>query len=372
MERVLVTGASQIGKAGVATIVYKWGQHFDSNKIVYDYLMQRGLPDKEYVDAIHNKGGRIYTLSGDRSIRRTLAWITYIVKKYKYKTIHINTDSAYIGAAYIYAAKRGGINHIFVHSHCTEIDDTNKYRRELKTVLHKMCMPYVCANSEKFLACSQLAGYWMFGKRNVNGPKYQTIYNGVEPEKYLYNETVRKKYRSELGIEGKLAIGNIGRFSYQKNHSFLIDVFEDYHKQNQNSVLLLVGEGELREQIEEKVKNLGISSAVIFLGRRNDVPQLLSAMDVMVMPSRFEGLPVTMVEAQMASLPCIVSSNITREAKFMSQVDFISGWNTEKYVQSISKYSDNRDIYKNELLNECRFNVSKAAFQLQSLLLREI
>ena len=136
MERVLVTGAANIGKAGVATIVYKWGQHFDNDICVYDYLMQSGTPDDKYVTAIKNKGGRIFTMENPTDYKKVIDWVTSVIRDNNYRTIHINSDSAYIAAAYIYAAKRGGIENIYVHSHCTQIDDNNKTLRFIKTVLH--------------------------------------------------------------------------------------------------------------------------------------------------------------------------------------------------------------------------------------------
>ena len=200
MKRVLVTGAANIGKAGVATIVYKWGQHFDSNVIIYDYLMQRGLPEEKYVKAIAEKGGIIYTMPlGSHSAFSIIKWVEDIVRTNNYEIIHINSDSAYVAAAYIYAAKRGGIKKIYVHSHCTKIDDSNVLRRTFKTIAHKICVQYVCHNTNRYLACSKLAGTWMFGKKNVSTHKYCTIYNGVEVQKYIFDETVDLK---SLGIRG--------------------------------------------------------------------------------------------------------------------------------------------------------------------------
>ncbi len=372
MKRVLVTGASNIGKAGVATIVYKWGQQFDPSAVVYDYLMQRGLPDKEYQDAIEKKGGKIYTLNEDVGMFGIIRWITHIVESHGYETIHINSDSAYIATAYIYAAKRGGIKNIYVHSHCTQIDANSNLTRLVKTILHKICMPYVCGNSKRYLACSELAGQWMFGNRNVRSGKYQTIYNGVEPERYRFDVNVRLKYRESFGLEDKTVIANIGRFSYQKNHSLLIDIFNKYLQNNRNSILMLIGDGELKNDIERDVRDKGISEHVMFLGIRNDVPALLSAMDVLVMPSRFEGLPVTMVEAQMASLPCVVSSNITQEAKFTENVVYVNGCDTGEWSKAIMEEvgkstTDVREMSWDQL-NKSHFNIKIAANELADIL----
>lgn len=370
MKRVLVTGAANIGKAGVATIVYKWGQEFDSKKIAYDYLMQSGLPAKKYQNAIEKKGGKMYTIeNGSRSMLTVIKWIEKIIRENQYETIHINTDTAYVAAAYMHSALKAGIKNIYVHSHCTQVDDTNFLKRKIKTFFHYMFRPYVCYNTKMYLACSEYAGIWMFGKRNFEKEKSKIIYNGVEVEKYLFDREVRKQYRSSLNIEGKFVIGCIGRFSYQKNHDFLITVFDKLLKRRHDSVLMLVGDGELKQDLYNKVKKLGIEDKVLFLGLRNDVPQLLSAMDVLVMTSRFEGLPVTMVEAQMASLPCVVSGNITREAKFTDEVVFINGYNVKKWNDAICKFEKKNRVNNRKQLMTSNFNIQHAAMELQKILL---
>ena len=367
-KRVLVTGAANIGKAGVATIVYKWGQHFDQNEIVYDYLMQSGLPDLKFQLAIKEKGGVIHTCTRNKNFFAIIQWVTDIIKEYQYKTLHVNSDSAYIAAAYIFAAKKAGIKDIYVHSHCTKIDDPNGFRRLLKTVFHRICEPYVWTNTKKYLACSKLAGEWMFGKKRVESNKYKTIYNGVEVDEYLYDEEKRSEIRKHLGCENKYVLANIGRLSYQKNQEFLINLFARYRMVNPNSMLMVVGDGELKEQLKNQVKKLKLEKDILFLGNRDDVPQLLSAFDVLVMPSRFEGLPVTMVEAQMASLPCVVSSRITQEAMFSPNVAFVPGWDVDKWIAEIERMR----MAKREKLEESKrrstFNIEIASKELQDIL----
>lgn len=369
MKRVLVTGAANIGRAGVATIVYKWGQEFDSDKLVYDYLMQRGLPAQQYVDAIAQKGGKIFTMECEhRNLFSIIKWVEKIIRENKYDTIHINTDTAYIAAAYIYAAKKGGIRHIFVHSHCTQIDDNSKLKRSIKAFFHGLLVPYVCKNSERYLACSKLAGYWMFGKKNVESNKYKTIYNGVAVESYLYDEQVRKTYREQMGLSGKFVIGNIGRFSYQKNHKFLIEVFMELSKTDGNAVLVLVGTGELESQLKTLVNECEIADKVFFLGTRKDVPSLLSMFDVLVMPSRFEGLPVTMVEAQMADLPCVVSENITREAQFIDAIKYVKGFEVGNWIEAIKQISKFQRVRKEEEKYKSPFNIKSTVSELETVL----
>ncbi len=369
MRRVLVTGASNIGKAGVATIVYKWGQHFDENVCIYDYLMQNGLPDEKYVAAIKNKGGRIFTMREPKSYLQIIKWVTSVVHENNYETIHINSDSAYIAAAYIYAAKRGGIKNIYVHSHCTKIDDSNIVSRYIKTLLHYLCRFYVKKNTNLYLACSSLAGDWMFGKHIKSDPKYKLICNGVEVKDYVFNEEYRDKYRLELNLKDKIVIGNVGRISFQKNHEYLIKLFAEYHKENNNSILVIVGMGDLYDAVRNQVCSLNLENSVLFLGQRNDVDKLLSAMDVLVMPSRFEGLPVTMIEAQMASLPCIVSDTITTEADFSGLVTYLKLGDYYPWVDAIREAVKIDRPIDTEILEHSDFNIEYAAYKLQRVLI---
>ena len=365
-NRVLVTGAANIGKAGVATIVYKWGQHFDSDVFVYDYLMQSGLPDVKYQNAIKAKGGKIYTCES-KSYLGIINWVSKVIKDNNYKYLHINSDSAYIATAYIIAAKRAGLNNIYVHSHCTRIDDSNSFMRFLKTCAHYIFRPYVCNNTKLYLACSELAGKWMFGQKNVQSDLYRTIYNGVEVDSFQFNSEKRESTRSELGLDNETTLLNVGRLSYQKNQDFLIDVFYNYHKLNSHSKLIIVGDGELEEPLKNKVKDLGLDKAVVFTGLRNDVDRILSASDLFVMTSRFEGLPVTMVEAQMSALPCIVSDAITKESQFTDKVTFVKGWNIEDWIEAINHYSDiPREAVSSDIVNS-KFNIEVAAKQLENV-----
>ena len=369
MKRVLVTGAANIGKAGVATIVYKWGQEFDSEKLVYDYLMQTGMPERRYTEAIKNKGGRIYSPRRPlKGIIKKLRWINHILRDNYYDTIHINTDTAYIAALYVYIAKRNHVKNIFVHSHCTQVDDSDSMMRTLRTLAHYLARPYICKNTKLYLACSEMAGKWMFGEKRVHSRKYKTIYNGVEVEKYIFNADIRKRYRNNLNLDKKYVVGNIGRFSFQKNHDFLIDVFYEVLKIKSESVLLLVGEGEFRDQIQEKVRRLGISEKVVFLGLRNDVPSILQAMDVMVMTSRFEGLPVTMVEAQMADLPCVVSYSITKEAKYIDNVQYVRENDPAVWAKKVIRYEGIKRGEHFEKKEKSCFNICNAAQELSHIL----
>ena len=218
-----------------------------------------------------------------------------------------------------------------------------------------------------FLACSQLAGRWMYPDSILQGKKYHLAKNAINLEKYRFNPAMRKAVRQELGIgENEFCIGHIGRFNYQKNHAFLIDIFYKLLKVCPNAKLLLIGDGPYLFNIKRSVSELRIEDSVFFLGRRNDVPQLLQAMDCFVLPSRFEGLPIVGVEAQAAGVPCIVSDAITRELNINGLVRFVSLRDKDKWVNSIMAYHGFTKRDQLEKLRNAGYDISLELNQLVS------
>lgn len=168
------------------------------------------------------------------------------------------------------------------------------------------------------------------------------MFQYINTKLFAYNENIRKKKRNELQIQDKFVIGHIGRFHYVKNHQFLIDIFKSIYEINKNSVLIMVGDGEERITIEQKVKNLGFSKNVIFTGVRIDVHELLQAFDLFVFPSFYEGLPLTLIEAQASGLPCIVSDRITRDVEVTDMIKFISlDKKADYWAEKILEIKDN-------------------------------
>ena len=201
----------------------------------------------------------------------------------------------------------------------------------------------------------------MFGKH-----KFQIMNNAIDAKKFIYNEEVRKQKRVELGVEDKFVIGHVGRFNLQKNHEFLVKRFADFAKTNEDAVLVLIGNGELQEKIKEMAKEYGIETKVKFLGLREDIPQLLQAMDLFLFPSLFEGLPVTLVEAQAAGLPCVISDMITDEIMITDQISKVSlSGNTSLWNQEIAKYRYSKRKNTIEDIIEHGFDIEKNARWLE-------
>ena len=208
-----------------------------------------------------------------------------------------------------------------IHSHNSSFN--NQFGNSIRMILGYFSKLFQ-SSSTNCLACSKKAAYWLFRKSTVENSKVELINNGIDINKFKYDVKIRNIFREKLGISDKVVIGNVGRFTFQKNHKFLLEVFNEYLKINNEAILLLVGEGELEEEIRNKMKDLNIDNKVIFYGISNEVEKLMQAMDCFVMTSFYEGLPIVGVEAQASGLQLILSDKITNEIKIISNVKFIS------------------------------------------------
>ena len=192
------------------------------------------------------------------------------------------------------------------------------------------------------LAPSSEAACYTFGKKQLKNGKVKILHNAIPYRDFIFNCEIREKVRKNLKIEDKLVIGHIGRFDEQKNHKFLIEIFKEIKKNNENAILLLVGNGSLKEKVRKQVEELKLDDSVIFLGVRKDIPQLLMAMDIFVFPSLYEGMPNTVIEAQATGLKCIISDTITREADITGLVSYTS-------------LNNGIEEWKSKVLNNCQY-----------------
>lgn len=259
------------------------------------------------------------------------------LKQNKYDCVHIHSDVAnklYIAGK---AAKKAGISKIIFHSHASEVD--GNYRK-IKRQLHKLTRRKLKDIGTRFVACSDVAAKWMYP--NINSQDITIINNGIDLDKFRFNSKVRQQVRKKLKLNDNLIIGHIGRFSYQKNHQYIIEIFSKLVLHEPKARLLLVGEGPNREVIENLVKEKNLENNVIFYGLSNHVEKLLQAMDVFILPSHFEGLPIVGVEAQTAGVPVIFSDQISKESKLTNNVTFlpIKANNISQWVTTIEKYKD--------------------------------
>jgi len=271
-----------------------------------------------YEEEIKKLGGRVYVvplrtkhpIAVYKSLKR-------IVKDNGYDSVLKLCDTP-IGAFDLMAAKSGGASHLCVRS-CNAASSESFLRKTLNAMLR----PILNKLATIKIAPSDLAAIYTFGKKQYESGKVHLLNNAVDLTVFRHDEDARNVVRSEFSLNGKTVIGHIGRFNSQKNHAFLLDVFKCIKERDADAVLMLVGTGELQKEVENKAAEIGIEASVIFAGVRSDIPALLSAMDVFVFPSFFEGMPNTVIEAQATGLPCLIADTITKSADITGIVSYM-------------------------------------------------
>lgn len=337
-----------MGRAGAETMVMNLYRVIDRTEVQFDFMVHT---EKEcsYDNEIMSLGGRIYRVpsyNGKNHFQYKKEWNNFFLKHPEYKVIHGHVRST--ASIYLKIAKKHGLVTIS-HSHNTSSG------KGLSAIVKNVLQYPIRYTADYLFACSKTAGIWLFGEKACKKENFFILNNGIDTDKFVFNEDVRLRKRRELNIEDKFVIGHVGRFHPQKNHTFLIEIFNEIHKRNNNAVLLLVGEGDLINYIKNKVDNIGLRNSVIFAGNRSDVSELLQAMDIFVFPSLHEGLPVTMIEAQASGLPCVISDKITREVKITDLVKYLSiNFEPTNWAEEILNFSNNyirknmsRDIKEN-------------------------
>ena len=249
------------------------------------------------------------------------------------------------------AAKKNGVRFTIAHAHSASQDKNLKYL--IKVLAKKNIKKY----SDKMFACGEEAGRWMFETDN-----FEVLNNAIDTDLYTYNKEKADKIKKEFGIENKFVVGHVGRFNYPKNHKFIIDVFNEVQKVKEDSVLMLVGDGDLRPEIEQKVRDLGLSDKVIFAGIRSDVNDLMHGMDVFLFPSLYEGLGIVLIEAQAAGLKCIISENIPKDGVLTNDVTSISlNQSPAVWANEILKYQEYKRANNKEIIKKVNYDIKNNA-----------
>ncbi|MDW7613460.1 glycosyltransferase family 1 protein [Peribacillus simplex] len=302
-----------LNNGGSQAMIMSIYENIDRSKIQFDFVIDR--PNElAYGKRIEELGGKIYFMpqfTAKNIFAFQRAWHNFFSKHPEYKIVHGHVRST--ASIYLRIAKKYGLTTV-AHSHSTSSGSG------LSAMIKNILQYPIRYTADKFFACSISAGEWLFGKRKCNNESFFILNNAIDAKKFIFKEEVRINKRKEFQIEDKFVIGHIGRFDTPKNHEFLIDIFKEVHNKNKNSVLILVGDGELRPTIEKKVNDLDLTDFVIFTGIRSDIPEILQGMDIFVFPSLFEGLGIVAIEAQAAGLPCIVSDSIPKEAFITSLI----------------------------------------------------
>lgn len=297
---------------GVEQVVMNYYRHIDRTKVQFDLIVCEGsgmVPR----DEVESLGGRVFMVPSYGRLSRYMWELERLFREEQWPIVHSHINA--LSVFPLRAAKRAGVPVRIAHSHSTS-GKGEPLRGIMKSVLRNFSNVYP---THRF-ACGDLAGKWLFG----NDAEFEIVRNAIDLDRFAFDRTVRSRVREELHIpNGTFVIGNVGRFMSQKNHTFLIEAFRVFHGKHPDSLLLLIGEGELRSIIEITARDAGIGSSVRFLGQRSDVADLYQAFDVFALPSLYEGLCVVGVEAQRSGLPCVFSDAITKEISLTEKVRFL-------------------------------------------------
>lgn len=314
--------AHVIGKlrnGGVEAAVMNYYRHIDRTKIQYDFIIDSDSSNPVLQDEIESLGGKVIMIP---PYQKPIAYHKALYKlftenNYPLVYSHLNTLSVFP----LFAAWRAGVPVRVALSQSTAGSGKGETLRNI--------MKYILRNFSRtfathWFACSRLAGAFQFGKRAMDSGRVRVWPNAIDTERFAYSESVRNETRKYLKLTDKFIVGHAGRFMTQKNHDFLVDVFAEIHKRRNDSVLLLAGDGPLMDDIADKVLGLGLNDCVVFLGSVHDMERYYQAMDLFILPSLYEGLPVVGSEVQVSGLPFLCSDRVTSEVKFCDNLRFMS------------------------------------------------
>lgn len=346
--RVLECNVDDIGKSGVYSLVRNVIIHNDKNSgVAIDIACINPFEDQRDIDELKKHHSNVYFVGAKNS--KIMRYINVynktkaLLQRRHYDCVHIHSDISFKVYPFLKAAKDAGIQKIIVHSHASSID--GKYRK-IKNVLHHHYKKYISENATELVSCSDVAAQWMFDSDKQS--KVKIINNGIDLQKFAFNPETRRRVRQELKLQDdEFVIGHVGRMAYQKNHQFLVQVFAEFHQEHPNAKLLLVGEGPLKSEILAQVKRLRLQDVVIFYGTSNNVSELYQAMDVFALPSHFEGLPISGVEAQASGLPVVFADTITKEAAITDNCRFVT-IDGDSAIQKWVKQLDHFVAYKHQ------------------------
>lgn len=365
--RVLVLD-TVMDRGGAETMMMNYLRHFDRSKVTYDFLVNRDYR-AAYEDEIEALGGRIYRMCPmypQYFARYKREFRAFLKQHPEYRIIHSNLEErSYFP---LRVAAEQGVPVRIAHAHNRPVGFN------LKSIFREYFRMRLPKYVTHMFACGTEAGDWLFGENNRGRVIQQR--NAIDTSAYRYDSAIARQVREEFGVTdpNTFVLGHVGRFFPQKNHVFLIDIFAQVHKQHPNSVLWLVGGGELNDelknQIKAKVKELGLTDAVTFLGVRSDVNRLVQGMDSFVLPSLYEGLPVTMIEAQSSGLPCTISDRVPKQCDVTGNVQIIglddspSQW-AKKIWDQYSAHDKSERANGADIVTDAGFDIKANAEWLQ-------
>lgn len=347
-----------MNRGGAETLLMNLYRNIDRSVIQFDFLTCK---EGSYDEEIRSLGGAIYRIPyvtdvGHFKYIKALDDFFSAQKQYKIVHAHMDKMSGFI----LRAARKAGIPYRLAHSHNTESEGS------LVTKGYKWYAGnYISFHASHYIACSRKASNWLFGKKS---DKAMILKNAIDSNRFTYSKEIESQIRQGLCIRsGAFVAGHVGRFCQQKNHLFLIDVFNELTKIRPDAYLILVGDGPLKGEVEEKVKVLGLENKIFFLGIREDVANILQSMDVLIFPSFHEGLPLTLIEAQGAGVPCLISDVISKESDIGANLITYENLNRSKKVWALRALLMVQDKEtKSQFIQSSGYDITSTATQLEA------
>lgn len=338
--------------SGVMRVIMNYYAHINREQIQFDFVYFVESEDS-YIDEIHALGGNTYLIPKPGSSLQSIKALHRFFKQYGTNYTWLHNHENYLTVFLYPLAKKYGIQHIAVHAHLTKYSD-----KKLSAIRNRLlCMPirYLPVNK---IACSKAAARFLYGTEQ----EVYIMQNMVDADQYTYDAEKRNRIRKQYHLsEEQFVIGHIGRFEAQKNHKFLIELFAEFYRENPDSRLLLVGSGVLETEIRTLVKEKQLKQAVIFAGQQADMQGYLSAMDVFVLPSLFEGLPMVALEAQANGLQCVLADTITKETALSDAVQYCRVDDTKLWIELLRDKKSNY-LYSRVLTNEVNEKLKISAY----------
>ncbi len=308
---------SSMDRGGAETFLMKLYRKLNREKYQFDFCVSNSKPGF-YDEEIKNMGGKIFVVPAkSKSIIKSYKAIKKIVKQERYNSV-LRTSQRALACLDLIAAKNGGAKKLIFRSSNAGV--TSKKEQYINRLFG--FLPKIVPNVK--IAPSTEAATFVFGKKAVENNKVFIMHNCLDYNLFKFNTEIRNKIRKQLNIENKTVYGHIGRYNIQKNHKFLLNIFNCIKQKDKNSILLIIGEGELEEQIKNEIKRLELENNVLMIGAQKNVNEYLMAMDTFIFPSFFEGMPNVIIEAQATGLPCVLSNTITKEAKITNLLTYVS------------------------------------------------
>lgn len=358
---------STLDGGGVAKLLYDYYRNIDHNKVHFDFVISNYYDKGIYEDYFTSQGCKIFKIVKKiENKEKYLKQIEEIIRNGDYDVIH--SHYGIFSHEVMEIAKKYGIKKRIAHSHIAyePIDNFQK----LKNIIHRKL---AVANTTDLFACGRDAGIYMWGKSAVKNGKVHIMKNAVDTSKFAFSNEKRIEKRKVLGVEDKFVIGIVGRLSEQKNYPFLWRVYKKVLEKRNDTALIVVGRGTEEKEIKSLAKKMGIYDKISFLGIRDDVPELLNAMDLFVFPSLYEGLPVVLVENQSNGLMSFASDKITNEMAVTDLVKFLPIEGTEdQWAEEICNYKpsiENREFYRQQIIDN-GYDIKSASLEMQNFYLK--